>query len=280
MLAGEEAGRPFDLARGPLIRATLIQLDEAEHALFLTMHHIVTDGWSMGIFVRELTACYTAFVQGAATPPWPQPSLHYADFAVWQQEWQRGAVLDDQVAYWTRQLSEAPFVLDLPADRPRPPTQTYRGGTVNLTLPSRLGASLKTFSQEQGATLFMTLFAAFSALLSRYTGQKDILVGTTIANRNRSELEGIVGFFVNTLVLRADLSGDPTFRTLLHRVREMCLDAYAHQDVPFEKLVEALQPERDLSRTPLFQVMFALQNAPMDGSGPARSDGTLARSSP
>jgi amino acid adenylation domain-containing protein len=264
-LAGEEARRPFDLAQGPLIRATLIQLAEAEHALFLTMHHIVTDGWSMGIFVRELTALYTALAQGAASPPWPQPSLHYADFAAWQQEWLRGAVLDEQVAYWTRQLTGAPFVLDLPADRPRPATQTYRAGTVSLTLPPRLGATLKAFSQEQGATLFMTLFAAFTALLSRYTGQKDILVGTTIANRNRSELEGIVGFFVNTLVLRADLSGNPTFRTLLHRVREMCLDAYAHQDVPFEKVVEALQPERDLSRTPLFQVMFALQNAPMDG---------------
>jgi len=261
-LATEEALRSFDLARGPLLRTTVLRLDEEEHVLLVTMHHIISDGWSMGILTREAVALYEAFANGKPSPLSELP-IQYADFAAWQREWLRGEVLDAQLAYWKQQLDGAPAVLELSTDRLRPPVQTYRGATQTFILPEGLTAALQALSREEGSTLFMTLLAAFNALMYRYTGQEDILVGSPIANRNWSEIEGLIGFFVNTLVLRTNLSGNPTFRELLRRVWEMTLGAYAHQDLPFEMLVEKLQPERDLSHTPLFQVVFTLQNAPM-----------------
>ena len=260
-LAREEAQRPFDLARGPLLRASLLRLGDQEHVLLLTMHHIVSDGWSVGVLFRELAALYAAFSQGQPSPL-HELSIQYADYALWQREWLQGEEMERQLAYWRRQLAGAPAVLELLTDRPRPAMQSFRGAKQSLVLPKDLTARLKDLSRREGVTLFMTLLAAFQTLLSRYTGQADILVGSPIANRNREEIEGLIGFFVNTLVLRTDLSGDPTFRELLGRVSEVALGAYAHQDLPFEKLVEGVQPERSLSHTPLFQVMFILQNAP------------------
>ncbi len=253
--------RSFDLSQGPLLQFMLIQLSATEWVLLLNFHHIVFDEWSSGIFIQELGALYTAFQQGQPSPL-PELPIQYADFAHWQREWLRGDVLQTQLAYWRQQLKQVPM-LDLPTDRLRPPVQSYRGTTQQLEVPHALMKTLKALSQQSGVTLFMTLLAAFQTLLHRYTGQDDIAVGSPIANRNRSELEGLIGFFVNSLVLRIDLSGDPTFRALLERVRSVALAAYAHQDVPFEKLVEELHPERHLSRNPLFQVVFALQNAPM-----------------
>jgi len=258
-LATEEARRPFDLAQGPLLRTTLLRLGEEEHVLLLTMHHIVSDGWSMGILFRELSTLYEAFSAGKPSPL-PELPIQYADFAVWQLQWLQGEVLEAQLAYWRKQLAGAPSMLELPTDRPRPTVQTYRGDRQSVVLSKTLSEALKALSQGEGVTLFMTLLAAFKALLYRYIGQDDIVVGTPIANRNRVETEGLIGFFVNTLVLRTNLSGNPSFRELLGRVRGVTLEAYAHQDLPFEKLVEELQPERDLSRTPLFQVFFNMLN--------------------
>ncbi|HEX8178335.1 MAG TPA: condensation domain-containing protein, partial [Pyrinomonadaceae bacterium] len=262
-LATEEAQRPFDLARGPLVRAALLRLDETEHVLLFTLHHIISDGWSMGVLVRELVALYTAYAAEQESPLAALP-VQYADFAVWQRGWLTGEVLDKQLAYWRKQLGDEPPTLELPTDHARPPVQSFRGATETLSFSPELTEALRHLSRRADATLFMTLLAAFQALLHRYTKQPDILVGTPIANRTRAELEPLIGFFVNTLVLRADCSGNPTFRELLARVRATTLDAYAHQDLPFERLVEELQPTRDLSRNPIMQVMFALQNAPME----------------
>jgi amino acid adenylation domain-containing protein len=259
-LATAEARRLFDIAQGPLLRATLLRLDAADHVLLLTMHHIVSDGWSMGLLLRELTALYDAFAVGRPSPL-PELPLQYADFAVWQRAWLQGPVLNAQLAYWRRQLAGLP-ALQLPTDRPRPPVQAFRGAFQPLQLPPALTAALKALSQREGTTLFMTLLAAFKTLLFRYTGQDDVVVGSPIAGRTRAEIEGLIGFFVNSLVLRTDLSGDPPFREALGRVREVALGAYAHQDLPFERLVEELQPARDLSRNPLFQVTFQLLNTP------------------
>ncbi|MBW4597353.1 MAG: amino acid adenylation domain-containing protein [Brasilonema angustatum HA4187-MV1] len=258
-LAQEEAQRPFDLATEALIRAKLVVLSETEHALLMCMHHIVFDGWSMGVFVQELTALYNAYSQGQPSPLAPL-SVQYADFAIWQRDWLQGDVLQSQLNYWQQQLKDAPALLSLPTDRPRPAVQTFAGTYQQFTLSVELTDRLVKLSQEQGCTLFMTLLAAYDTLLYRYTGQEDILVGSPIANRDRSDIEGLIGFFVNTLVMRSNLAGNPSFSELLSRVREVALGAYAHQNLPFEMLVEALQPERDLSYTPLFQVMFALQN--------------------
>jgi fengycin family lipopeptide synthetase B len=267
-LATVEARWSFDLARGPLVRTTLLRLGAEEHVLLITMHHIVSDGWSEGIFVSELRVFYDSFVVGrsAALPELP---IQYADFAVWQREWLQGedgcgeSPLQVQMAYWRRRLADAPTMLELPTDRPRPPAQTYCGASQPFTLTRELCEALGGLSRREGASLFMILLAAFQTLLYRYTGQEDIVVGSPIANRTRSEIEGLIGFFVNTLVLRSDLSGNCTFCELLRQVRETTLEAYAHQDVPFEKLIDALDLERNLSHSPLFQVMFALQNAPM-----------------
>ncbi|MBD2120847.1 non-ribosomal peptide synthetase [Trichocoleus sp. FACHB-262] len=260
-IATEEAHCPFDLTVSPLLRVKLLQLEATEYLLLLNLHHIISDGWSLGVLMRELGALYTAFAEGQPSPLSELP-IQYADFAHWQRQWLQGEVLESQLAYWRQQLQDLP-VLNLPIDHPRPATQSYKGAIAPLALSPQLTQALEELSQKAGTTLFMTLLAAFQTLLFRYTGQTEVAVGSPIANRNRSEIEGLIGFFVNSLVLRTDLSGNPTFRELLERSREVALAAYAHQDVPFEKLVEELHPERDLSRNPLFQVAFALQNAPM-----------------
>ncbi|MCT7952695.1 amino acid adenylation domain-containing protein [Ancylothrix sp. C2] len=256
----EEANRPFNLEREPLFRVTLLQLDQIEYVLLFTIHHIISDGWSLSVLLKELTELYKGFY---TFKPANLPSLpvQYADFAVWQRQWLTGEILETQLRYWKEQLSNAPALSELPTDRPRPAVQTFRGGYHHAVLPLELSAELTALSKRAGVTLFMTLLAAFQTLLYRLSGQDDIVVGTPVAGRNRQEIEGLIGFFVNTLVLRTDLSGNPTFEGLLCRVREVALQSYAHQDLPFEQLVEALQPIRDLSYTPLFQVMFSLDDA-------------------
>jgi amino acid adenylation domain-containing protein len=260
-VATDESQRPFDLSTGPLLRATVLRLAAEDFVLLATMHHITGDGWSLGILIRELTTLYEAFSAGNPSPL-PELSIQYADYAHWQRGWLQGEVLERQLSYWKQQLSGAPPVLELPTDFPRPASQSFRGAQRSFIFSQDLSARLQQLSRREGVTLFMTLLAAWQALLSRYSGQQDIVVGSPIANRNRADTESLIGFFVNTLVLRTDLSGDPRFVDLLRRVREVSLGAYAHQDVPFEKLVEELQPERDISRSPLFQVMLVLQNAP------------------
>ncbi|HWP43817.1 MAG TPA: amino acid adenylation domain-containing protein, partial [Blastocatellia bacterium] len=262
--AAEEASRGFDLREGPLIRGKLLRLGEEDHVLLLTMHHIISDGWSVGVFVRELGLLYPAFLRGEPSPLEDLP-IQYADYAVWQRSWLQGAELRRQIDYWKGRLSGPLPPLELPWDRPRPAVKTYSGRVQSRWLSESLSRSLKELSRREGATLFMTLLAAFNVLLFRYSGQEDILVGTPIANRNRAEIEGLIGFFINTLVMRSDLSGNPTFRELVGRVKNTALEAYDHQDVPFETLVQELQPDRDPSRTPIFQVVFILQNAPDNG---------------
>jgi amino acid adenylation domain-containing protein len=259
-LVRQESAQAFDLTRGPLLRLKLIKLAAEEHVVLLTMHHIISDGWSMGIFVREVAALYRAYYEGRESPL-PELEVQYADFALWQKSWLHGDLLALQLHYWNEQLRGA-TLLELPTDRPRPALPTYRGGRHVFNVDSQLSTQLHALSRREGATLFMTLLAAFQVLLSRYSGQADIIVGTDIANRNRHEIEPLIGFFVNQLVLRTEVKGEESFRGLLARVRELCLGAYAHQDVPFEKLVEEVQPERDLNRAPLFQVKLILQNAP------------------
>lgn len=258
----EEARQPFDLARGPLLRVKLLCLTEEEHILLLTIHHIAFDGWSFDVFFRELVALYEAFSSGKPSPL-PEQPIQYADFAHWQRQWLQGQELESQLNYWKQQLGSSPPVLELPTDRPRPPVQTFSGSKQVQVLSKNLTEELKALSQRSGVTFFMTLLAAFQTLLYRYSGQEDIIVGSPIAGRNQVETEGLIGFFVNTLVLHTELSNNLSFRELLERVRKVTLGAYAHQDLPFEKLVEELQPERSLSYNPLFQVMFILQNAPM-----------------
>jgi amino acid adenylation domain-containing protein len=263
-LAGEAVYQPFDLANGPLLRTVLVQLEEAEYVLLLIVHHIIFDGWSASVFLRELAALYKAFAAGQPSPL-SELSIQYADYAVWQQEWLSGEVLEAQVRYWREQLAGAPALLELSTDHPRPALQSYRGATYSFSLPPTLVDALKTtfVRREEGVTLFMVLLAAFNVLLYRYSGQEDIVLGSPIAGRNRTELEDIIGCFLNNLVLRTDLSGDPTFQELLQRVRTVVLGAFAHQELPFEKLVDALQPERHLSYSPVFQVMFALLKDPL-----------------
>jgi amino acid adenylation domain-containing protein/non-ribosomal peptide synthase protein (TIGR01720 family) len=257
-----EARRPFDLARGPLLRARLLRVDDRSSTLLLTLHHIVTDGWSMAVLVRELGALYAATLRGEppALPPLP---IQYADHAVWQRHWLQGEVLDRQLAYWKRTLEGAPEALDLPTDRPRPPVMRHRGARVDFPVPAALHAAVKELCRRDDLTPYMVLLAGFAALLHRYTGQDDLVIGSPIAGRTRPETEGLIGLFVNTLALRARVGAESTFRELLLRVKEASLFAYAHQDVPFERLVEELRPKRDLSRAPIFQVMFILQNTPL-----------------
>ncbi|WP_254058563.1 condensation domain-containing protein, partial [Dyella sp. S184] len=259
----EEVAKPFDLAVGPLIRFDLLRLAEDEHVLLMTMHHIVSDGWSMGIVAREMAILYRAFMQGLPSPL-PDLPIQYADFAQWQRQWLSGKVLEQQLSYWKHQLGNSPSLLTLPTDRPRPPVQTQSGTALQYSLPASLVSELHALGRRTQSTLFMTLYAAFSVLLARYSGQSDICIGTPIANRNRSEIEGLVGIFINTLVLRTQVDLTQDFRTLLQQVRQHTLDAYAHQDVPFEQLVEVLQPERHTSYTPLFQVLLVLQNTPVN----------------
>jgi amino acid adenylation domain-containing protein len=255
-LALAEARTPFDLARGPLLRLALLRLGKGDHVLLINLHHIVSDGWSIGVLLREVAALWAG--GPAALPDLP---VQYADFAVWQREWLHGEVLEAQLAYWRGRLAGAPRVLDLPLDHPRPAVQTFRGESKAFTLPPRLSEALRGVCREEGATPFMVLMAAWALLLGRHAHQEDVLLGTPIAGRNRRETEDLIGFFVNTLVMRADLSGVPSFAELVGRVRQAALDGYAHQDVPFERLVEELAPERDLSHPPVFQVLFVFQNA-------------------
>ena len=261
-MAIAEAARPFDLSTGPLLRAMLLRLSATEHLALLTMHHIVSDGWSMSVFLREVAAFYEAFVAGHE-PSLPELPIQYADYAVWQKEWMQGEVLETQLSYWKEQLAGAPEYLELPADFERPAVQKFNGAFETFTLTPELSKQIKDLSRSEGATLFMTLLAAFKTLLYRYSWQEDIVVGTGIANRKQQEVEQLIGFFINMLVLRTNFRGNPDFRQLLARVRKTAVDAYAHQDLPFERLVEELQPERDLSRQPLFQVVFVLRNMPM-----------------
>src|SRR5688500_3844762 len=263
--ANEEAVRPFDLSAGPLFRAALLRLGSEDHVLLLGMHHIVSDEWSMGILSREFSALYAAYREGRESPL-PELPVQYADYAVWQREQLRGEVLERHLSYWRKRLAGAPELLELPTDHPRPAVQTYRGATVPVALSPELLERLQALGRSEGATLFMVLLSAFQVLLGTYAGSEDVVVGSPIAGRTRGEVEELIGFFVNTLVLRTDLSGDPSFRETLRRVREVTLGAYEHQEVPFERLVAELQPERSLSHSPLFQVMFALQNAG-DGAG-------------
>src|SRR6266568_7357207 len=261
-LAVEQARTPFNLSQGPLWRFNLLILGEDDHVLLITAHHIAIDGWSRGVFLRELAALYPALLAGEPSPLEELP-IQYGDYAAWQAEWLESETIAGQLDYWKRQLAGAPEFLALPADRPRPTLQKFQGARHWLKLSQAATASLKSLSQREGVTLFIAVLAVLHALLKRYTGQEDILVGTPVANRTRKELEEMIGYFLNTLVLRANLSGDPTFRELLRRERETVLGALAHQDLPLEKLIDALQPERNQSYTPLFQVLFVLQNTPM-----------------
>jgi len=261
-LVNEWGQKSFNLAQGPLLRVMLVQLNEQEHLLLFSTHHIISDGWSVGVFIREMATLYEAFSQSQPSPL-PELPIQYADFAVWQRQWLQGEVLETQLAYWKQRLGANPPVLELPTNQPSTSVPTSRGTKQFFALSQTLTEKIKTLSNKEGVTLFMTLLGAFKTLLHSYKGEEDILVGSPIANRNRSETEGIIGFFVNTLVLRTDLSDNPSFQEILRRLREVTLGAYEHQDLPFDKLVTELDLERNLNSNPLFRVWFVLQNAPM-----------------
>jgi amino acid adenylation domain-containing protein len=256
-----EEQTPFNLSTGPLVRARILKLGADEHILLLTMHHIVSDAWSASIFFQELEALYEAFTQGRPSPL-PELALQYADYAAWQRAYLQGGLLEQQLDYWREHLKGAPRLLELPADRPRPDVRTFLGAHEAIPLAAEVASAAKEFSQKEGATLFMVLFAAYNALLSRYSGEQHIVLGTDIANRTTPETERMIGFFINLLPLHTDISGDPTFRELVSRVREAALGAYAHQEIPFDKLVEDLRPERSLSHNPIVQALFVMQNTP------------------
>src|SRR5436190_2301459 len=258
-IGAEQARRPFDLS-DELFRVLLNQLDDDDHILSMTLHHIVTDAWSMGVLRRELSLLYGGFVEGRGVQL-PELPIQNADYAVWQQQWMQSGGLDEQLDYWMKQLAGAPTLLQLPTDRPRPAMQSFRGATVRTMLPAGLLERIGALAEQEGATLFMTLLAALAVLLSRYSCQEDVVIASPVANRNRVELEGVIGFLVNTLALRVDLEEEPSFGELLRRVREVALGAIANQDLPFEKLVEELNPERHLSHAPVAQVLFVVQNA-------------------
>lgn len=261
-LADEEARRPFDLSRDLKLRVILLRLGRRDHVLLLTMHHIAFDGWSQGIFFYELAALYEAFVSGEPSPL-PELPVQYADFAHWQRLWLQGELFETQLAYWKRQLGSNPPALNLQTDRPRPATQTFNGDRCDIVIPAELSASLKKLSRQEGVTPYMLLLASLETLLFRYTGQEDFVIGSPIAGRNQPDIKELIGFFINILPMRADLSGNPTFRQLLQRVQSVALEAYRHQDFPFDRLVEEIQTERNLSHSPVFQVMFILHNAPI-----------------
>ncbi|KAF9995230.1 hypothetical protein BGZ65_009161, partial [Modicella reniformis] len=258
-LASREANTPFDLTRGPLIRVTVAQVADNEHVLFITQHHIVSDGWSMPVMVRELSHLYTAHCRGESNTLLPL-AIQYPDYAAWQRRYFTGDWLQEQAEYWRSTLTGAPVLIDLPTDHPRPPQQSFSGSRIPIELDAELTTGLKRLSQKHGVTLFMVMVAAWSAVLSQLSGQDDIVIGTPSANRGRHEIEDLIGFFVNTLALRIDLSGAPTTRNLLERVRNCTLGAQSHQDLPFEQVVEIVQPPRKTNHTPLFQVMLAWQN--------------------
>ncbi|MFS2067130.1 condensation domain-containing protein, partial [Duganella sp. CT11-72] len=257
----DEASAPFDLARGPLIRGQLLRLAEEEHVLLLTQHHIVSDGWSVGLLVEEVRTLYTAFSQGQADPL-PPLAVQYADYAQWQRGWLQGELLERQLAFWRGHLGGAPSLLELPLDRPRPAQQSYAGGALPVRLPAALADGLRQLARREGATLFMALLAGWSVLLSRLSGQGEVVTGTPVANRQRGDVTNLIGFFINTLALRVTLEDDPTVAQLLARVKASTLEAYSHQDVAFEQVVEALKPPRSTSHSPVFQVMLSLNNTP------------------
>jgi hypothetical protein len=260
-LVNEEANRPFDLNTGPLLRAVLLKLEDQHHVFTFTMHHIICDGWSMSVLIKEFAAFYQARVRGQVADLTPM-SIQYADFAKWQRKWLQGERLSQHLDYWRSQLQDL-SVLQIPTDYPRPAASSNRGNREHFVFSADLTRRLRALSQKRGATLFVTLLAAFQWLLARYSGQQDIAVGTFIANRNRKETEGLIGFFVNQLVLRTNVAGNPTFNELLARTRHTVLSAYEHQDLPFEKLVEELAPKRDFREMPFFQVQIVLQNTPI-----------------
>ena len=260
-LAAVEAAAPFDLDAGPLIRGQLLRLAEDEHVLLVTMHHIVSDGWSIGVLIKELSALYGAFSQGRADPL-PPLAVQYADYAAWQRGWLAGSVGGEQGRYWQKALAGAPALLALPADHARPAQQDFAGAMAEVRLDAGLSGRLKALSQRHGVTLYMILLAGWAAVLSRLSGQDEVVIGSPSANRGRTELEGLIGFFVNTLALRVDLSGSPSVAELLARVKAVSLGAQSHQDLPFEQVVEIVKPPRSLSHAPVFQAMFAWQNAP------------------
>jgi hypothetical protein len=266
-LARRDARRPFDLARGPLFRVTLVRLAPERHLTLFTLHHAVSDAWSMGVLVGELSELYEARVEGRP-PALPEMPIQYADFAVWQRRWLSGDTLEAELDWWRGRLAGMPPALEVPTDRPRPPVQSLHGSAESVTLPAELVEGLRRLSREQGTTLFMTLLAAFAVQLRHHSGRDDVVIGTNVANRDRVQVEGLIGFFVNQLVLRADLSGDPTFAGLLARVRGVVLESVEHQHVPFEKLVEELQPPRERGRSLLYQ--FKLEVA--DGGGGGRRE--------
>ena len=259
----QEIRKPFHLDNIPLLRVTLLRQEVESHLLILTMHHIITDGWSMGIFFKELEVLYHAFSKGQPNPL-PELTIQYADFALWQRKWLTKEVQEKQLDYWKQQLADAPPLLELPTDYPRPPVQTFSGATKKFKIEEHLTSQLLILSQKSGVTLFMTLLAAFGILLHRYSGQDDICIGSPFANRNHQETEPIIGCFVNTLVLRTHVEENPSFSQFLQQIRSIVWDAHAHQDLPFEQVVEALQPERSLGYNPLFQVMFVLENFSLD----------------
>jgi hypothetical protein len=256
----EQGRKPFDLSRAPLLRVAMVHLSTREHRLLFTIHHILTDEWSMELLHQELKQLYDAFSHGSQSPLLELP-VQYSDFASWQREWLKGEVLEGLTSYWKEELAGAPTILELPTDKPRPAIQTFRGATVTFQLPEKLLEQLKTQAREQQATLFMMLQAGFMALLHRYTGQNDIVVGTPISGRTHGETQNLIGLFLNTVLLRAKFNDRQNFRSLVQQVRERALGAYAHPDLPFERLVAELAPDRDPSRTPLFQVMFILHNS-------------------
>ena len=240
-LAKQEASQPFDLLRGPLIRGRLVKVSEAEHVFLLTMHHIVSDGWSIGVMIREVGSLYDSYSKGEESKL-EEMEIQYGDFAVWQREYLRGEVMERQMGYWRRQLEGAPTVLEMPVDRVRGRVQSYRGGSEEVEIGEELAEGLRRMSREEGATMFMTLLGAFAVLLMRYSGEEEVVVGTPIANRTRTEIEGLIGFFVNTLALRMKVKGEESFREILREVREVTMGGYANQDVPFEKVVEEVEP--------------------------------------
>jgi hypothetical protein len=262
-IARAEAETGFDLSRGPLLRVKLLKLEEEQHVALFTMHHIVSDGWSLGVLVREVCDLYAAMSEGKGSPL-PELEIQYADYATWQRQYLTGAMLEKRLAYWKKQLGGKLPPLDLPTDHLRPPVSGHRGASKSFLLPVELCRSLRELSRQEGVTLFMTLLAAFKTLLYRYTAQEDIIIGAAVANRNRAEIEPLIGFFVNMLPMRTDLSGNPRFTELLRRVKETALDGYAYQDIPFEKLVEEIRPERLARQMPLFNVAFGVQNAPRE----------------
>jgi len=261
-IAATEAAKPFDLSVAPLLRAVLITLDDEDHVLLLTMHHIVSDAWSATIFMQELRDLYTPYSSGTV-PSLPQLTLQYADYAAWQREWLSGDTLNKQLAFWRERLSGAPPLLTLPTDHPRPERQSFEGAISRFQLSPELTIALKAICRKEGVTLFMVLLAGYQILLSRLSGQEQVVVGTDSANRFSVETERMIGFFINLLALKTNFEGNPTFRDVLAQVRETTLACYAHQEMPFDKIVEELRPDRNLSHNPIVQVLFVMQNAPV-----------------